>query len=322
MRPALFLSLGFLCWAANAHEVRPAYLEINEQTDTQYAVTWKLPLVNGRALPLDPVFPPDCEPVARTIENARGQAAIEQFTLDCAHSLSERDVAVDGPGRMLTDVLVRAHLEGAQIVSLLRPQSPTLKLSAGSSEPILSYLAMGVEHLVLGIDHVLFVVGLMFFVSRIGDLVRTVTAFTVAHSITLGAAAFGAVAVPQGPVEAVIALSIVFLAVEKLRGDTETLTHRHTWTVAFAFGLLHGFGFAGALADIGLPRDHALAALFLFNVGVELGQLAIVAIALAAVAVVKRYAKVPPLWLAQAPLYAVGSIGAYWLIDRISVLGT
>ena len=144
--------------------------------------------------------------------------------------------------------------------------------------------------MLFGFDHILFVIGLMFFISKPGPLIKTITAFTIAHSITLGLSALELVRLSQAPVEAVIALSILFLAVERLRGAEATITARHTWIVAFVFGLLHGFGFAGALADIGLPKGNALWALFLFNLGVEIGQLMIVAAALTVVACV-RHAK-------------------------------
>lgn len=320
MRIALMASC-LACITLQAHEVRPAYLEINALDDLQYHVIWKQPLTGNQGVALAPVFPDDCAASQESIETARGESLIRHFRLTCTATLVERTVKIDGLPRTLTDVLVRARLsDDLELTVLLRPESPEFQLTGGQSAPVLSYLSLGVDHLLFGIDHILFVVGLMFFVSRVGALVRTITAFTVAHSITLGVSALGIVSVPQPPVEAVIALSIMFLAVEKLRGQTDTLTHRHTWLVALVFGLLHGFGFAGALADIGLPRDNVLAALFLFNVGVEIGQLIVVAIALVAVRLVKTMRIDPPVWLRHAPLYAIGSVGAFWLVDRTAAM--
>ena len=192
-----------------------------------------------------------------------------------------------------------------------------MAIDGSASAPAFAYLVLGIEHLLFGFDHILFVLCLLFFLHRRAiALVKAITAFTAAHSITLGLSALAVVQLPQAPVEAVIALSILFLAVEKLRAPPRSLTADHTWVVAFAFGLLHGFGFAGALADIGLPRDNLLLALLLFNIGVELGQLAVVAVALAAVWGLDRTRVEVPRWLAFAPLYGSGCLAAYWFVDR------
>ena len=226
-------------------------------------------------------------------------------------------IGIEGLSSTLTDVLVNvALLDETSISALLRPEAPYLTVDSKGRANLLGYLTLGVEHLLFGFDHILFVIGLMFFISKPGPLIKTITAFTIAHSITLGLSALEIVRLSQAPVEAVIALSILFLAVERLRGAEATITARHTWIVAFVFGLLHGFGFAGALADIGLPKANALWALFLFNLGVEIGQLVIVAAALTVVACV-RYAKLSlPPWLINAPLYGIGSIASYWFVSR------
>ena len=196
---------------------------------------------------------------------------------------------------------------------------------------MLGYLILGIEHLLFGYDHILFVVSLMFFTAPVSlvrgrlsvhpaALVKTITAFTAAHSVTLSFAALDMARLPQAPVEAVIALSIVFLAVEKLRGTTDSITANHTWIVAFVFGLLHGFGFAGALADIGLPKDNVLLALLLFNLGVEIGQLAAVAVAIVMVWAVIARVKSVPRRVIEAPLYLTGSVAAYWLVARVAAI--
>ena len=299
-----------------AHEVRPAYLEINATGENEYSVIWKQPLLNGRPLSLQPDFPSDCARSSTRIEALGTEALIERIELQCASSLKGRIVGVSGLTKTLTDVLVRAQLGNGITTTLLRPESPTTKLGTGRSAPLASYLRLGIEHLLFGIDHVLFVIGLMFFLDRIGPLVKTITSFTVAHSLTLGISAIGLVRIPQAPIEAVIALSILFLATEKLRGTTDTLVARRTWLIAFIFGLLHGFGFAGALNDIGLPRENLLLALLLFNLGVELGQLVVVGAALLVAHATSRWFSPTPRMVWQAPVYGMGAIASFWFVSR------
>ncbi len=200
------------------------------------------------------------------------------------------------------------------------------ELQAGSRstlDAVSRYTVLGVEHILEGADHLLFVLGLLLLVStptvRVKPLIQTVTAFTVAHSLTLGLATLGFVNVPSRPVEAAIALSIVFLAMEVVRGwqGQESLTHRQPWLVAFGFGLLHGLGFAGALADVGLPQAEIPIALLFFNVGVEVGQLLFVAVVLAARWLLLRRPRQWPAWAAYAPVYLIGVTGAYWVIERV-----
>ena len=299
-----------------AHEVRPAYLEINATGENEYSVIWKQPLLNGRPLSLQPDFPSDCVRSSTRIEALGTEALIERIELQCASSLKGRIVGVSGLTKTLTDVLVRAQLGNGVTTTLLRPESPTTKLGTGRSAPLASYLRLGIEHLLFGIDHVLFVIGLMFFLDRIGPLVKTITSFTVAHSLTLGISAIGLVRIPQAPIEAVIALSILFLATEKLRGTTDTLVAQRTWLIAFIFGLLHGFGFAGALNDIGLPRENLLLALLLFNLGVELGQLVVVGAALLVAHATSRWFSPTPRMVWQAPVYGMGAIASFWFVSR------
>ncbi len=299
-----------------AHEVRPAYLEINATGENEYSVIWKQPLLNGRPLSLQPDFPSDCARSSTRIEALGTEALIERIELQCASSLKGRIVGVSGLTKTLTDVLVRAQLGNGVTTTLLRPESPATKLGTGRSAPLASYLRLGIEHLLFGIDHVLFVIGLMFFLDRIGPLVKTITSFTVAHSLTLGISAIGLVRIPQAPIEAVIALSILFLATEKLRGTTDTLVAQRTWLIAFIFGLLHGFGFAGALNDIGLPRENLLLALLLFNLGVELGQLVVVGAALLVAHATSRWFSPTPRMVWQAPVYGMGAIASFWFVSR------
>ncbi len=339
-RGCLACCVALLAATAGAHELRPAYLRIaalgedGHEVDAEaserkagaqrYDVFWKQPLGLTH---LTPRFPDGCEAAPAGVAARTPGALARRYALTCKAGLRGGEVAVDGLAGTITDVLLQVTLaDGTSISSLLTPGSPSVIVGGSGGAPVFAHLRLGVEHLLFGYDHILFVVALMFFLpsrpgrARVAKLVKTVTAFTVAHSITLGVSALGWLQMPQAPVEAVIALSILFLAVEKLRGAQGTLTANHTWVVAFAFGLLHGFGFAGALANIGLPRENVLAALFLFNVGVEIGQLAVVAAGLA-LAWLLTIARIPlPKHVVHAPLYAIGALSAYWFVARTAAI--
>ncbi len=316
-RAALVGLVAAVCANAHGHEVRPAYLQIEAVTEDSYEALWKQPTAGGRFLPLAPVFPAHCTVSSTAIDEVTADALVRRFRLECPGGLVGGTIAVDGLSRTITDVMLHVrHADGATQSTLLKPASPAAVI--GDASPVLSlgYLVFGIEHLLFGFDHILFVLSLLYFLHRVGALVKAVTAFTAAHSITLGLSALDVVGLPQTPVESVIALSILFLAVEKLRGEGDTITARHTWVVAFAFGLLHGFGFAGALSDIGLPKDNLLVALLLFNIGVEVGQLAVVAVALTLVWVLRRCPFDVPRRVALVPLYCSGCLAAYWFVGR------
>ena len=321
--------LAAVVWAGVAvgHEVRPAYLQIEAQSETEYRVLWKQPLAGAGLLPIAPVFPEQCAVSAPEVDPWARDALVRRFTLRCPNGLRGETVAIDGLAGTITDVMLHVTLaDGTRLAKLLKPSSPAATIDSDGPQ-VLGYLVLGIEHLLLGYDHILFVVSLMFFTAPVslvgrrlsvhpGALIKTITAFTAAHSVTLTFAALDLARLPQAPVEAVIALSILFLAVEKLRGTTDSITAKHTWVVAFVFGLLHGFGFAGALADIGLPKTNALLALLLFNLGVEIGQLAIVAVAILIVWGVVATRRSVPTRVIHAPLYVSGSLAAYWFVAR------
>ena len=309
---------------AAGHEVRPAFLRLDAEAAgggaERYQVLWKTPLTAGRRLPLAPVFPPSCSISKAAVDAVAGDAVVERWQLACPQGL-RGEVAVDGLAATITDVVLHiAFADGARIATVLTPERPALTVGAEEGTDAASYLRLGISHMLFGFDHILFVLALLFFLQRLGPLVKAVTAFTAAHSITLGLSALALVSLPQAPVEAVIALSIVFLAVEKLRGAEDTITVRHTWLVAFAFGLLHGFGFAGALADIGLPKENLLLALLLFNLGVEVGQLAAVGVGLALAWAVAKIVPRLPRQVVLAPLWASGSLAAYWFVSRTAAI--
>lgn len=326
-RPLCLALLALLLWVgpAVAHESRPAYLEIRELPSQQYAVLWKRPALGERILGLAVRWPEPCRDQAGSEAQSVPGARIERRLLGCDGGLVGRRVIIDGLQGTLTDVLVRIEFrDGTVQTNLLKPGEPWVDVAG--PRPALGvardYLALGIEHILLGIDHLLFVLGLVLIVRGAALLVKTITAFTVAHSITLGLATLGVVAVPPAAIEAVIALSILFLASELVRqaAGQEGLTARHPWLVAFAFGLLHGFGFAGALAEVGLPQSDIPLALLAFNLGVEAGQLLFVAAVMALLWLAARLVAPAPAWLRQAPAYAVGSLAAFWFIERTTAL--
>ncbi|MGF1611094.1 MAG: HupE/UreJ family protein [Kiloniellales bacterium] len=314
-----------LLWSTSgaAHESRPAYLQIEEVGASQYEVLWKRPARGDLGLSLAPVWPAVCrDTVPRAVHSVPG-AITERRLLDCGGSgLIGQRITIDGLATTSTDVLLRMEFRDGRVqTNLIKPTSPSVEIQG--PRPVLAvaagYFVMGVEHILLGVDHLLFVLGLVLIVRGAVLLVKTITAFTVAHSLTLALATLGLVRVPQAPVEAVVALSIVFLAselVRRHRGES-SLTARHPWLVAFAFGLLHGFGFAGALAEVGLPATDIPLALLTFNIGVEAGQLLFVAQLLVLLWLGPRMIALPPRWLQGAPSYAIGSLAAFWLIERV-----
>lgn len=308
---------GLAALDVSAHEVNPAYLELEEVGDYTYAVTWKQPVKDGRRLRLVAAFPDGCAETDRTLRPV-GAAVVETWTVTC--NLRQGLLRIDGLQRTLTDVFVRiSYANGDHIAIVLRPNSATLALDAPQSgAPLLAYLWIGVEHIIFGYDHLLFVLGLCLLI-KVRNLFQTITAFTIAHSITLALATLQNISLPGPPVEAVIAVSLVLLAREALRAQsgTETLTAKMPWLVAFGFGLVHGFGFAGALSDIGLPEDQELWALLLFNLGVELGQIVFVVVVLMAAWLITQARRS---WHRSAELaaaYFVGIAGTYWAIERV-----
>jgi len=326
----------FVCLAAvlfpstlMAHEVRPGYLQLTEVSAGRFEVLWKQPLLPSSdpdlvlRLPLEPRFPSRCTATGRVLPEVTASVLVERWVMTCADGgLLGAELEIGGLPRTLTDVLLRVRwLDGSAIDHLLRPDAPRVLLTheAPGGMGVPAYLRLGVEHLLFGFDHILFVVGLTCFVRRPRQLVQVVTAFTVAHSITLALSTLGVLTLSQRPVEAVIALSILFLAVELTWGaDTEpSLMRRWPWSIAFGFGLLHGFGFAGALSEIGLPEQARAMALFLFNVGVEIGQLVVVGILLALLQLLRVSRVQLPAVAVQLPIYVMGVVSAYWFIDRV-----
>ncbi len=324
--PGFLLAVLMLIWPAvlQAHQFAPALLELEEIAPEQVAVSWKQPAVRVQGSRLRPVLPVECEGVGDPTVERQGTGMRARWEIRCPNGLAGKAVGVEGIASSRADVLLRvALLDGRTLRHVLTAEAPSFEIAgtAGGFGIVKSYAGLGVEHILSGWDHLLFVLALVLLVGWGRSLVWTVTAFTLGHSVTLALASLGLVNVPQGPIEAAIALSIYVLAVEltaSLRGRT-TLTQRAPWIVASGFGLLHGLGFAGALAEVGLPSGEIPLALFAFNLGIELGQLAFVAVVLLIGAALRALPVPWPRWSAAVPAYGIGSAAVYWFFERILV---
>jgi hydrogenase/urease accessory protein HupE len=323
-----FLLSGLLCTTfASAHEVRPAYLQITQNPDHGYEVLWKRPMMGEVAVHLVPHLSGGwLEGKPATLEVTAG-FSIETWQIAPGErpALEGQLVSIEGLPRTITDALVIVRLtDGSRWQRILTPVHPAERLSFESHSPgaLSTFLPLGMEHILTGIDHLLFVLGLLLIVKRRGMLLKTITAFTGAHSITLAFATLGYARVPVPFVNAAIALSILFLGpeiVRRWRGET-SLTLRYPWIVAFAFGLLHGFGFASGLSAVGLPSNELPWALLLFNVGVEIGQLMFVGLILWLAHAFRVLGIRWPLPMQALPAYGVGTMGALWTIERVCML--
>ncbi|MDH3362309.1 MAG: HupE/UreJ family protein [Gammaproteobacteria bacterium] len=305
---------------ADAHELRPGYLEITETTPGAYEVVWKAPIRMGRPLAVEPRFPENCSASDKSELRNQRDALISRSSLYCEAPLQGRRIQLAGLDATLTDVLVRLQsVDGSLQAMRATPDEPMVELAEAPTRRSVAgtYFLLGVEHILGGVDHLLFVLALVLLITSVRRLVETITAFTLAHSFTLIGASLGWLSLPIAPVEAVIALSIVFLANEiacKRKGTTR-LSQRRPWIVAFAFGLLHGFGFAGALAEIGLPQGEIPMALLTFNLGVEAGQLIFLGGVLLVLAAVSRLRVRDPVDAIAS--YAIGITASVWLVERI-----
>jgi hydrogenase/urease accessory protein HupE len=321
---SLLLPFLFVC-AVQAHEARPGYLEIRQTTTESYQVLWRVPAVGDLRLSIKPRFPDRCKPAGDATGFFTADSYTERSTISCAGGLNGRRISFDGLQATLTDVLVRASfLDGAHWTAVARSSQPWINFTGSKSfwEVAQTYVLHGIQHILFGADHLLFVLGLLLIVKNRWMLLKTITAFTVAHSITLAIATLGYANAPTLPLNAAIALSILFLGPEIVRvwrGES-SFTIRHPWVVAFAFGLLHGFGFASALTSAGLPSNELPWALLSFNVGVEIGQVGFVILIL----LLERAFRVLeirwPRMVEALPGYTVGSLGAFWTIQRVAIL--
>ena len=316
--------LVLLSVSALAHEVRPAYLELHQTGPDTYDALWKVPgQGENLRLGLYVELPAGCTNVTQPRGSMANNAYTERWTVKCPGELNGGTIHIAGLSGTVVDVLVRLErLDGTTQVTRLMPSAPSFVVEAvpGALGVARTYTVLGIEHILSGIDHLLFVLALLIITGGGWRLVKTVTAFTVSHSITLTAATLGYVHIPQRPVEATIALSIVFVAAEILRARAGKpgLTQRAPWVVAFAFGLMHGLGFASGLSEAGLPVAHIPTALFFFSIGVETGHFLFIGVVLSLIALARRVKMAAPQWAQLLPPYAIGSIAMFWVIQRIA----
>jgi hypothetical protein len=354
------LTIAFCLPAAQGHESRPAYLEIKETAAGQYSVLWRTPVLAGMRLPLVLTMPDGVRDLKKPVVQELTDSLVERRSIDAgSKGLAGKRLEITGLQLTITDALVRIELlDGRTMQTIVRPSQPWVEIAASQSrwEVMGAYIVEGIRHILFGADHLLFVLGLLLIVGSGWMLVKTVTAFTVAHSITLAIATLGYAQAPALPLNAAIALSILFLGPEIVKqnnarggirdagcgiGEQESrisnlvprtshppsrdsnpasLTIRYPWVVAFAFGLLHGFGFASAMTSAGLPRQDLPLALLSFNVGVEVGQLGFVALVLAMERSFPILEIRWPRWAQALPGYTVGTLGAFWTIQRVAVM--
>ncbi|MGB0620304.1 MAG: HupE/UreJ family protein [Myxococcota bacterium] len=305
---------------ATAHPLAPALLQLEERGEGLVDVLWKRSSLAVPGSNIEPVLPPACPATTPANFEEQGVAVLVRWTIDCGtKGLVGQPLRVDGLGPAKIDTLVRIALEdGRSIQRVLRRGEPEMIVpeKAGRFEVFADYLTIGFEHILSGADHLLFVFGLFLLCSAIGPLVKTITSFTVGHSVTLSLAALGYTNLPSGPIEVLIAASVLALAVELARDtEKETVMRRYPWPMALLFGLLHGMGFAGALREVGLPQGEIPMALFSFNVGIELGQLVFV-LALGIGAAILRRISLPIPLPQRAAVYIMGSLAAFWTIER------
>jgi len=327
MLAAALLAMGALTAPASAHEVRPAFLEIDQTGPATYSVTWKQPTMGDVAIHLVPHISNGWLEQPPSDQYASSGFLIKTWKISAtgAAPLDGQTVRIEGLEDTITDVFVRVHLNNNQSLdAMARPEAPSVKIGFvnGSALSMAAFVLLGVQHILTGPDHLLFVLGLLLLVRDRWMLLKTVSAVTLAHSLTLAAASFGLISLPLPLLNALIALSILFLAPEILRAQRggTSLTIRHPWIVAFAFGLLHGMGFASGLRSLGLSGSALLAPLVLFNVGVEIGQLAFIALVLAMRRSFRLMAIRWPGPVALTPTYAIGVLGAMWTFQYSALL--
>lgn len=309
-----------------AHEARPAFLQLKQATPDTFDLLWKVPaLGDNLRLGLYVRLPDTAERLNEAHGMFVGGAYVERWKFREPKSLVGSTIQIDGLRHTLTDVLVRIErLDGTTQVARLMPESPSLIVTEAPSgwQVVSMYFWIGVEQILLGVDHLLFVLGLLLLVDTTSALVKTISAFTIAHSITLALSVFSVIHVPDAPLNAMIALSILFLGpevVRKWRGQS-SFTIRHPWIVSFAFGLMHGIGFASGLSMTGIPQGEIPSALLFFNLGVEAGQLAFVFVAIWVAMSLRTLEFDRAWWAKRIPAYVVGSLGAFWTIQRFVML--
>lgn len=311
-----------------ADDFRPASLTIQPIENNQFDVLFKVPIKANQPSNLKAIFDSDTANVTPINTKQLGGAYLQTWRIHRVEGLSGLTIEIDGLTASDYEVIVRIPSlgDGITITKVLTAGKTIYQVPHNDKlttfDVFISYMGLGFEHILIGLDHLLFVLSLILLVSTWRKLILTITSFTVAHSLTLGAVTLNWFQLPGPPVEAVIALSIIFLAKEivTVQRGGKSNTAQYPWVVAFVFGLLHGMGFAGVLGEIGLPENEILVALLSFNIGVELGQLAFVCVVLLLIKFVRKLLlSLPtiPVWLYQFPAYSIGTVASYWLIERL-----
>jgi len=325
MRHLAALLVGLLfALPLHADVFKPAYLQLQQVDSDTFDVLWKVPALDANTvLKVKPAFPADTREIIAPFSIFSDGAVVQRWRVQVPGGLEGKPILFGNLQNTGLDVLVRVErIDGSQQLDRVLPVSPSfvMKATPGAWEVVTTYTVLGIEHILMGSDHLLFVLALLLIVRGTRRLLVTITAFTVAHSITLALATLDIVRVPSPPVEAIIALSIVFVAAEllHLRQGREGLTVRKPWVIAFVFGLLHGLGFASALAEVGLPHNAIPLALLFFNVGVEIGQLLFIVAASSVIALARRLRLPWPRWAELIPPYFIGGAAMFWVIQRVS----
>lgn len=322
IRYLLAFWLAIIATAAQADELKPGYMEFAQRTQNDWSLSWKLPMRGGLTPQTNPILPKGCATSSEPHRLIANGAVETRIKVRCAGNVAGGEIGMSAMAASQTDILVRVAPLGRPVQALrLTAAEPVATIAAkpGGWQVAQTYFIIGVEHILFGYDHLLFVVCLVLLLGQLWTIAKAVTAFTVAHSVTLIGTTMGLMGLPQAPVEAVIALSIMFLAVEIVKKQPEQtrLSERLPWLVAFIFGLLHGFGFAGALREVGLPESDVPTALLTFNLGVEAGQLLIVAASFVLLALLRRLASGMAQPVLKFATYAIGVTAGFWFIERI-----
>jgi hydrogenase/urease accessory protein HupE len=330
---SVWVALTSLAGSVFAHESRPGYLQLRQTDAVTFNVLWKVPTKGDMRLGIYPRLPENCVDVTPPLTQLVEGAVVERRTVQCVGGLAGRRISIDGLDGTMTDVIVRFEpLKGVAQSARLSPSNPSMVIEAVPSRFLVAgtYTLLGVEHILLGVDHLLFVLCLLFVAGTGRRLFIIITGFTIAHSLTLAGSALGLVRVPVQPVEAIIALSVLFLAVEIAKNRQDSLTYRYPILVSSTFGLLHGFGFASVLGEIGLPQHEIVTALLCFNIGVEIGQVIFVGVVLAALILLRIAITVSldaktypiPAWIRKPAIYTIGTVASYWFIERVAAFWT
>jgi hydrogenase/urease accessory protein HupE len=317
---AAMLLVG-IAGTAKADELRPGYIEFSQKDAARWMLVWKAPVRGGITPDTQPILPKGCAITGEPIRSMMPLAVVTKADVRCSSDVAGKSIGLSNLSASQTDVLVRVAPLGRPVQALrLTADAPLAMIAAKDSrfQIASTYFIIGIDHIIFGFDHLLFVVSLVLLLSGFWTIFKAVTAFTIAHSLTLVGTTLGFMGLPQRPVESVIALSILFLAVEitKKQPDAPRLSERLPWVVAFAFGSLHGFGFAGALKEIGLPESDVPTALLTFNLGVEAGQLFVVLVTAALLTALRRFAAALLPAFVRTLTYGIGSVAAYWFIER------